>query len=457
MRIRILLFILLLFPASASLLARDSKYTRHGSGPKYWIAYAWCYDNDKPIPEDRWQKNIDWMAENLRDHGYNMISNDGWIEAAQTINENGYITKYCSYWKNGFDYWNKYIKDKGMNVGVYYNPMWMTRAAFFANTVVAGTDGIKTTEIVGHHNFNDQLFWVDVRKEGAEQWIKGYVRYFINLGVSYLRIDFLENYERNYGTEAYDTALKWISEEAGEELFLSLVMPNCYKHGETEIKYGDMIRVSNDCFDGGWNFVSARNRGKRRSHWPQYDNVFDGFIAFSDITKPGQLIADGDFIRLSTLRDLEERRFEFSLMVMAGSSLTVADEYDTATKEILEVYTNSELLALNNEGFVGNPYSMDITSPLSSCWFGEAKNGDIILGLFNREEYKLPFKIDFVDMLGLDSPYVENIRDLWTHKNLGAHSKSFDVVLDPHSCKIVRIQPGKKSSSKSGFFSGCSR
>lgn len=110
-----------------------------------------------------------------------------------------------------------------------------------------------------------------------------------------------------------------------------------------------MIRVSNDCFDGGWNFVSARNRGKRRSHWPQYDNVFDGFIAFSDITKPGQLIADGDFIRLSTLRDLEERRFEFSLMVMAGSSLTVADEYDTATKEILEVYTNSELLALNNE------------------------------------------------------------------------------------------------------------
>ncbi|NLZ51477.1 MAG: hypothetical protein GX899_07240, partial [Rikenellaceae bacterium] len=76
MRIRILLFILLLFPASASLLARDSKYTRHGSGPKYWIAYAWCYDNDKPIPEDRWQKNIDWMAENLRDHGYNMISND---------------------------------------------------------------------------------------------------------------------------------------------------------------------------------------------------------------------------------------------------------------------------------------------------------------------------------------------------------------------------------------------
>ena len=162
--------------------------------------------------------------------------------------------------------------------------MWMTRAAFFdADTEVVGTEGIKPCQIAGDKKFNDQLYWVDVKKEGAEQWIKGYVRYFINLGASFLRIDFLENYERNYGSDAYEQALKWISEEAGDELFLSLVMPNCYNHGVTEIKYGDMIRVSNDCFKGGWDFISDRNRGRHRSYWPQYDNVFDvlkerGFI-----------------------------------------------------------------------------------------------------------------------------------------------------------------------------------
>ena len=107
MRRKVLYVLMLLSLASVSMLARDSKFTRHGTGPKYWIAYEWCFDNDKPIPEKRWQQNIDWMADNLKEYGYDMICNDGWIEAAQTINENGYITKYNSSWLNGFSYWNK--------------------------------------------------------------------------------------------------------------------------------------------------------------------------------------------------------------------------------------------------------------------------------------------------------------------------------------------------------------
>ena len=178
MRIKTLSVILILSLASISLSARDSKFTRQGTGPKYWIAYEWCWVNNKAIPEYQWKKNIDWVAENLRDYGYDMICNDGWIEAAQTINENGYITKYNSDWQNGFEYWNKYIKDKGMKVGVYYNPMWMSKAAFFANCPVVDTDGITTMKIAGKVNFNSELYWVDVNKEGAEQWIKGYVRYF---------------------------------------------------------------------------------------------------------------------------------------------------------------------------------------------------------------------------------------------------------------------------------------
>ena len=107
MRIKTLSVILILSLASISLSARDSKFTRQGTGPKYWIAYEWCWVNNKAIPEYQWKKNIDWVAENLRDYGYDMICNDGWIEAAQTINENGYIKKYKSDWQNGFEYWNK--------------------------------------------------------------------------------------------------------------------------------------------------------------------------------------------------------------------------------------------------------------------------------------------------------------------------------------------------------------
>ncbi len=447
--------ILILSLVGLGLSARDSKFTRHGSGPKYWIAYEWCFDNDKALPEQRWKNNIDWIAEVLKPYGYDMICNDGWIEGAQSVNENGYITKYNSGWLHDFRYWNDYIESKGLKVGVYYNPMWLTRKAFFDNCLVDGTTDIHASDIVGEHSFNGDLFWVDVNKDGAEEWIKGYVRYFKNLGVKYLRIDFLENYERNYGTASYQTALRWISEEAGDELFLSLVMPNCFNHGEVEIQYGDMIRVSNDCFKGGWDFVSQRNRGRRRSYWPQYDNLFDGLIAFSDITNPGQLIADGDFMRLASLQGIEEMKFEFSLMVMAGSALAVADEYDTATKDVIKVYTNRELLALNEEGFVGNPYSYDICAKSSSCWIGRTVDGDVILGLFNREDSDLPFNVDFQNVLGLESDYVENVRDMWEHKDLGSFEGSYSVVLKPHTCRILRIHPGERKSV--GLFTSCTR
>lgn len=452
MRIKALSLVIILSLASTSLLARDSKYTRHGTGPKYWIAYEWCFDHDKPIPEARWKNNIDWMAENFRDYGYDMICNDGWIEAAQTINENGYITKYNSEWQNGFEYWNKYIANKGMKVGVYYNPMWMTRAAYFANCPVEGTNGKTTMDIAGKKNFNDMLFWVDVNKEGAEQWIKGYVRYFKSLGVSYLRIDFLENYERNYGTAAYDKALQWIAEEAGDDLFLSLVMPNCYHHGKTELKYGDMIRVDDDCFKGGWDFASSRRRGQHKSSWPQYGNAFDGMVAFSDVAAKGQMILDGDFMRLNTMATKEEKQFLYSLMVMGGSALTIADQYDTIG-DAVEIYQNREMIELNDLGFVGRPLSRRLSSGNSSRWVGQLPDGDYIVGLFNREEDTIQSGIDFFKELGIKEGAVENVRDLWQHQDLGEMCEKYTTALAPHSCKILRIRPKGSKRYQAEFAS----
>lgn len=61
-------FVFRLFLLGSLLLAnflpvhsRDSKFTRKGSGPMYWMAYEYCYDNNRPLPEDRYKKtSIGW-------------------------------------------------------------------------------------------------------------------------------------------------------------------------------------------------------------------------------------------------------------------------------------------------------------------------------------------------------------------------------------------------------------
>jgi len=421
------------------LIARDSPYTQKGSGPMYWIAYEYCWQHNTALPEARWKANIDWINEHFKSYGYDMVSNDGWIEDAQTINEDGYITKYNDAWEHGFDYWAGYLFERGMKLGIYYNPMWMTKQAYNQNGKVKGTN-YRTRDITGTISFNEPLYWVDTDKPGAKEWIQGYVKYFIEIGASFLRIDFLENYEKNYGTIKYIQALEWIEEAAGDKLFLSLVMPNCYEHGRNELKYGDMIRIDDDCFDGGWDFVSERRRGEHRPIWPQYGNAFDGFIGFSDIGGRGQMILDGDFMRLNTMADDDERIFLFSLMVITGSALAIADQYDSI-KEYDWIYKNEELIELNKQGLLCKPIKNDLKDiNNSSRWIGQLPNGDWIVGLFNRENTPQTRKIDFEKDLGIPDGNVENVRDLWLHTDLKVLSGEYAVELQAHTCKVIKVE-----------------
>jgi len=46
--------------------------------PLYWTAYEYCFVTDGHIPENVWAANIDWVEENLKPYGYDMIAIDGW-------------------------------------------------------------------------------------------------------------------------------------------------------------------------------------------------------------------------------------------------------------------------------------------------------------------------------------------------------------------------------------------
>ena len=41
------------YPQSS--IARDSPFTRHGTGPRYWIAYEECFVTNVPLSEERWK------------------------------------------------------------------------------------------------------------------------------------------------------------------------------------------------------------------------------------------------------------------------------------------------------------------------------------------------------------------------------------------------------------------
>ena len=178
-----LMFIIILFVTIPTLLvARDSVFTQKGTGLLYWTTYEYQYEQNSHMPEDRWKAQIDWVAENFKQYGYTMVCADGWIEGASRHNSNGYVVTHNDSWVHDWPYWADYCAAKGLEMGIYYNPLWIHEVVRDdPDCYIVGTE-IPVSSLTHEDDVFDGgwpyiLYWVDVHAEGAEQFVKGYVNY----------------------------------------------------------------------------------------------------------------------------------------------------------------------------------------------------------------------------------------------------------------------------------------
>lgn len=289
--------------------------------------------------------------------------------------------------------------------------------------------------------------WVQVNRPGAEEYVKGYIQYYADMGVRFLRVDFLswfeDGFDKNLGRVGserpradYEKSLRWMKEACeANDMFLSLVMPHLDNEAELEVRYGHMFRINENVATGGWGRFNNFDRGIRHSWWSQWYNTFDGFAYWSYLAGRDRIILDGDFLRANTFATDDERKTAISLGLIAGGPIAVADQHNTVGGH-LWVYQNRELLALNEDGFVGAPLSNDPTDERSQIWKGQLSNGDWIVGLFNREDQPRTRSIRFEQDLGLAGRMA--VRDLWAHVDLGSLTE-YSATVPPHGCVVLQV------------------
>ena len=420
--------------------------------PLYWSVYEYCYDQERQgvgtidISPEEWDKIIDFVATNLKPHGYDMICTDGFIAMLATDNS-GYMTQYGSISLK--DLVAK-CKAKGLKLGVYDNPLWIHGPR---DTKIEGTDYTfgnlyynGSTQVV-NPGVDDMWFhWIVAENPGAKEYIDGFFKHYKELGVEFIRMDFLSWYEdgkdrgigvvgRGYGRESYARAMAYIGEAAKKYgIFTSLVMPHNFNDAEIEARYGNMMRIVCDTGGGGWWHTSAQDKGKSYASWPQCMNQFDGFTYWSHLSGRNKIILDGDFIRLNKFDTDAERETVISLQLMAGGPVAAADQYSTIGNN-LKSYVNDELLALNKDGFVGKPLSDKLGDKKNEIWYGQMSNGDYVVGLFNRSDNTASVSVKLSD-IGISGE--KNVRDLWKHTDEGKASV-VSANIPAHGCKIVKL------------------
>ncbi|MBP3757613.1 MAG: glucan 1,6-alpha-isomaltosidase, partial [Prevotella sp.] len=276
--------------------------------------------------------------------------------------------------------------------------------------------------------------------------IDGFFRHYKELGVDFIRMDFLSWYEdgrdramgtvgRGYGREAYARALAYIAQSAKKYgIFTSLVMPHLNNDAEVEARYGNMVRIVADTGNGGWQHTSAQEKGRSYTSWPNCMNQFDGFVYWSHITGRNKVILDGDFLRLNRYSTDAERQTAVSLQLMAGGPVAVADQPATIGGA-MPFYTNDELLQLRRDGFVGQPLSNQLADSNNEIWYGTLSNGNYVVGLFNRSDQAQTVSVA-LSQLGISGNM--QVRDLWRHADEGT-AGTLSATIPAHGCKIVLL------------------
>ncbi len=425
------------------------------NAPLYWSVYEYCYlleqegidESDMDITPDEWDTILDWVADNLAPYGYDMVCTDGFIPM-NARDESGYMTHYGS---TSLSTLVSKAAARGLKVGVYDNPLWIHGAS---DTEIEGTDYTfaalyynSTDEILNKGTSDLYFNWVVATHKGAQEYIDGFFKHYADLGVNFIRMDFMSWYEdgkdRNlgvvghgYGSDVYARAMNYIAQAATKYgIFTSVVMPHLYNDALVEGMYGNMVRIVSDTSNGGWYHCSEYDRGKSYSTWPNCMNMFDGFTYWSHIAGRENVILDGDFIRLNTFSTDAEKETVVSLQLMAGGPVAVADQY-TTIGDNLSFYTNEEMLALNSDRFVGKPLSDSLSDENNQIWYGQMQNGDYVVALFNRDDSSRQMSVALSD-LGISGTY--SMRDLWLHSDEGTVSTAISATVQPHGCKVFRL------------------
>ena len=419
------------------------------SAPLYWTVYENHIlkpdGQENYISEADLAANIDWVEANLLPYGYDMIAMDGWGDVSE-LNEYGYRTSHSRHWEHDYAWWAGHLQSRGMSLGMYDNPLWVHLSAVDAGAKIKGTD-IPLEAIIDRDEESLWFTWVQVNRTGAEEYVRGCVEHYADMGIRYLNVDFLswfeDGYDKNLGDVGpdrpqadYVKAMRWIREEADRHgILFKAVMPALNDEAEVERRYAHMIRINEDVSSGTWQRFSEDDRGNRRSWWSQWANPMDGYAYWSHVSGREKIILCGDFIRLNTFSNDTEKRTVVSQHLMAGGPLGVADQHNTIGSD-LWLFQNPEMLALNQDAFVGKPLDNDPASQDSQIWTGQMSSGDWVVAFFNRESSTRTRSIDFAATLGLEGEH--QVRDLWEHEDLGSMT-SFSADVPARGVVVVRI------------------
>lgn len=262
---------------------------------------------------------------------------------------------------------------------------------------------------------------------------------FADWGFDYVKVDV--NFATDRSEAAYKNEFTMVADailKTGRPMLLNICNQGGGNYQNWALKTGNSWRVGAD--------IDHSPRGAK-TQWEGVLYELDRSAAFPQIAGPGHwndadmlLVGVGSDSGRLVVMTLEEQRSHFSMWCMIASPLILGNDLRTISRETLDIVTNKEVIAVNQDALGVQGKLIYEQIPGLQVWakkLKSQKNKKYAVALFNRSDATAEMILDFGK---LDLTGKIKVRDVWAHKNLGKFFNKYIKLVPSHSVHMLIIQ-----------------
>jgi hypothetical protein len=425
------------------------------------------------VNEQLTRENTDYMAEKLKQHGWQYIVVDiQWYEprawtdqyrrgAELVTDANGRlwpaVNRFPSAEGNkGFKPLADYVHSKGLKFGIHLMRGIPRQAVDRDNSPILGTN-VRAADIADKTNvcrWNTDMYGVDMSKPGAQEYYDSVFALIASWDVDYVKVDDLS--APGYHQAEVEAIRKAIDKTSRPMVLSTSPGATPLDAGDHVEKHANLWRISNDFWDD-WRALKAQfqrcaNWSKHTGpgHWPDADMLPFGAIRQWTDNRNWTLFTRDEQTTVMTLWAM------FRSPLMMGGHMPKNDEFT------LSLLTNDEVIAVNQRSTNGKQLSRDQDLIV---WVADVPgSSDKYLAMFNATDIIIPRDGATTQpgqrrggrpQIAREGPAAQitvalkdigfngavKARDLWKKQDIGTFTGQFSQSVAYHGAVLYRLSP----------------
>ena len=344
------------------------------------------------------------VTSGMKDAGYRyIVIDDCWHGERDSL---GFIHPHPEHFPSGMQALADYIHSKGLKFGIYSDAGWKT---------CAGKPGSRGRE------YQDAMIYA--------QW-----------GVDYLKYDWCNTNGLN--AEGAYLTMRDALHTAGRPIVFSLCEWGNNKPWEWAQDIGHLWRTTGDIivkFDGLQDYGTYKSWGVLQ--------ILDMQEGLRQYAGPDHW-NDPDMMEVGNGMTVSEDKAHFSMWCMLAAPLMAGNDLRNMTRETLEILTNNEVIAVDQDSLGIQGFKYAATDSLE-LWFKPLANDEWAMCVLNRGIDEKEFSFNWKEHVVVDSVFNKSIdfraadysiRDLWAKQNIGTTKKNLRIIIPGHDVFLVRLR-----------------